>query len=177
MKHIPNILTISRMGLSVLLIFTIYQKWIFVCIFLLCGLTDVLDGYLARKWKLNGRFGAKLDSIADLLLFGVSLVSILLIVGERLARFYPFLAIIVGIRLLNLTVAAVKYHSFLILHTWGNKITGILIYISICLYIIMKWDGILYIVLTIAGLSAVEELLIHISSDNPDPDRKGLFWK
>lgn len=177
MKHIPNLLTIGRMGLSVFLIFTISQTWIFVGVFLLCGFTDILDGYLARKWKLESPFGARLDSIADLLLFSASLISILITVGDKLVRFYPFLALIIGIRLLNLITAVLKYRCFLILHTWGNKLTGILVYISICVYMIIRWDGILYAVLFVAALTAVEELLIHLTSKQPDPDRRGLFFK
>jgi CDP-diacylglycerol--glycerol-3-phosphate 3-phosphatidyltransferase len=164
------------MVLSVSLLFTVQQKWIFVFILLLCGMTDILDGYLARKWSMQSSFGARLDSIADLLLFGISLICIVSAVGDKLDRFYPFLAVIIGVRLLNLFVAAVKYHRFLILHTWANKVTGILVFLSICFYMIMKWDGILYIVLAAAFLSAAEELLIHISSGHPDPDRRNL-WK
>jgi CDP-diacylglycerol--glycerol-3-phosphate 3-phosphatidyltransferase len=166
------------MFLSVLLIFTIDREWIFVFIFLLCGITDILDGFLARKLQLQSAFGARLDSLADLLLFGAMLVSVLITAGEAMKDFYPFLAVIVGIRLLNLLIAGIKYHCFLILHTWGNKLTGILAYAFVCFYVILKWDGILYTVLTIAALSAAEELLIHLSSKHPpDPDRRGLFWK
>ena len=54
----------------------------FFCLYALTGLTDVLDGFIARKTKTAGDFGARLDSIADLLFYTVILIRIL-------SRFHP----------------------------------------------------------------------------------------
>lgn len=177
MKNIPNILTICRMILSIGFIFTINQRVPFVIIFLLCGATDVLDGYLARRMKLVSISGAKLDSAADLLMYATAIPVFLISIGNELVRFYPFLAVVIFIRLLNLLIARLKYRSFLILHTWGNKIAGLLTYATVCLYMIISWNGIIYIALVIATLTAIEELIIHLSAKEPEPDRRGLFLK
>ena len=175
MKHIPNIITISRIAASMLLLFTINYPVLFICIFLYAGISDVLDGILARKMKINSRLGAGLDSAADFLLFIIILICMVIELGDRLNHFYPLLIGIAAIRLFSLGYAAMKYHCFLILHTWGNKITGLAIYASIIIYKITAWESAFYIVALIAMLSAIEELIIHITSKLPEPDRKGLF--
>jgi CDP-diacylglycerol--glycerol-3-phosphate 3-phosphatidyltransferase len=177
MKNIPNIITLSRIILSVLLLFVLDRTVLFISIFLLCGASDVLDGYLARRMKLNGKLGAKLDSASDFILFMITVICMVILLGEDLNQFYPYFIFIIVIRFLSLITAAVKYHSFLIIHTLGNKLTGILIYAAVIFYMAIRWDGIIYAVICFAALSALEELLIHITSKHPEPDRRGLFWK
>jgi len=45
----------------------------FYIIYLICGTSDVLDGYIARKYKTSDSYGAALDSIADFVFFGIML--------------------------------------------------------------------------------------------------------
>ena len=47
----------------------------FFCVYTLTGLTDVLDGWIARKTKTSSDFGARLDSIADMLFYGAVLIQ------------------------------------------------------------------------------------------------------
>lgn len=176
MKHIPNMITISRMAASLLLLFTVRNQILFICIFLYGGISDVLDGMLARRMKINGRLGARLDSAADILLFVILIYCMLIILGDRIKGFYPLLISITAIRLFNLLFAAVKYHCFLSIHTWGNKAAGLSVYFSVIIYMISACEGIFYIVAAIAVLSALEELMIHITSRHPQPDRRGLFF-
>lgn len=67
MKHLPNIISTIRIPLSISLILFIHHSLIFITIYLFCGVSDILDGYIARKTKSQSILGAKLDSIADLL--------------------------------------------------------------------------------------------------------------
>ena len=48
----------------------------FFAIYALTGLTDVLDGWIARKMGSASQFGAKLDSVADLIFYAVMLIMI-----------------------------------------------------------------------------------------------------
>lgn len=66
LKNTANILSISRIMLLPALFFTYGNALLFTLIYLACGLSDVLDGYIARKTKSESTLGAKLDSIADL---------------------------------------------------------------------------------------------------------------
>ena len=66
MKHIPNIITILRFLGAALLLLCSPAGAAFWIIYGLCGVGDMLDGYLARKLHAASKTGAVLDSVADI---------------------------------------------------------------------------------------------------------------
>jgi hypothetical protein len=89
--------------------------------------------------------------------------------------FLPWLVIVLIIRIINMITAAYKYHCFAILHTWGNKLTGFLIFTAPIILILSQSHVFLWCVCIAALLSASEELIIHATSDKLDLDRISLF--
>ena len=73
---IINGLTISRILIGLPIIFALQNgnNEIFIILFLIGGLTDFLDGYLARKYNYESVFGAKLDPLADKILIIAPLI-------------------------------------------------------------------------------------------------------
>src|ERR1700729_2914708 len=85
--NIPNALTILRIFFVPLLVATLVEdngwmrlpvtnEWLALGIFLVAAGTDLLDGYLARRWKQITTVGTLLDPIADKLLISAALVSL-----------------------------------------------------------------------------------------------------
>ncbi|NND61520.1 MAG: CDP-diacylglycerol--glycerol-3-phosphate 3-phosphatidyltransferase [Gammaproteobacteria bacterium] len=76
--NIPTILTLGRMAMIplfvVIFFFGEWGRQVAAILFLIAGLTDWLDGYLARKLDQTSPFGAFLDPVADKLIVGVALV-------------------------------------------------------------------------------------------------------
>jgi CDP-diacylglycerol--glycerol-3-phosphate 3-phosphatidyltransferase len=77
--NIPNILTMLRVALIPILVLVFYlpfQWHYFVAcfVFTLAGITDWLDGYLARRWNQSTPFGAFMDPVADKLMVSAALV-------------------------------------------------------------------------------------------------------
>ena len=64
-KHFANIITTLRIIASVVLLFFSFPSCEFYIIYLFCGLTDMIDGTIARKLHAVSSFGSKLDSVAD----------------------------------------------------------------------------------------------------------------
>ena len=102
--NIPNLLTMIRMWAIPLIVLTFFFKessaqhgdlwaWIGVLLFAIAGITDYLDGYLARHWNQLSRFGRVLDPIADKLLVGSILV--MLAWDGRLGGFMVIPAVII----------------------------------------------------------------------------------
>jgi phosphatidylglycerophosphate synthase len=73
---VPNILTIARIVLTVALYIPAFQRWRTVLIagFVVAFVTDLLDGYLARKLGQTSYLGMRLDSFADYLLIASAIV-------------------------------------------------------------------------------------------------------
>lgn len=175
MKHVANIITISRIILSILLICLLNNRLLFLIVFIICGISDVIDGFIARKTNTGSTLGARLDSFADLLLFGITTVCIIVWAGEDLKDLLPYLAVVILIRFANMAIAALKYHSFAIIHTWGNKLTGILVFISFAVFIIADNVKVFLPVCILAALSALEETVIHLTSSELDLNRRSIF--
>lgn len=79
---IPNILTILRLlaapGVPVMFLYfhRPWADWAALALFLLAAITDWFDGYLARAWNQQSRFGAAMDPIADKAMVVIALVVI-----------------------------------------------------------------------------------------------------
>ncbi len=173
MKNIPNSLSLIRMALSVILIF-INNRFIFLTIYLICGLSDVLDGYIARRYKVESNVGAKLDSLADFIFFITSLTSMIHSYGLRIPDAIIIGGIVVGgVRLLNFGITKKKFNQFCMLHTVGNKLSGVIIFFA-CPWAIVSGDMPITIII-IALLSALEETLILFKADNYNPNIPSLF--
>jgi CDP-diacylglycerol--glycerol-3-phosphate 3-phosphatidyltransferase len=106
--NLPTYLTLLRIALIPLLAIIFYLPWQYVniactTIFLIAGVTDWLDGYLARKMAQETAFGAFLDPVADKLM--VAFVLVLLVQTENSAYFTLPAAIIVG---REITIASLR---------------------------------------------------------------------
>ena len=174
LKHIPNIISISRIVLVVALFFTFHNELLFLVLYLICGLSDVLDGYIARKTKTESKLGAKLDSIADLALFAVITSFVIIWLGNKIIIFLPLIIIITLIRFANIAIAIYKHQTFAILHNWGNKLMGLLLFIT-PIFILYQRKEVLWLVCAVAFLSATEEIVIHITSTKLNINRRSIF--
>lgn len=82
-KNIPNIITIFRVAIIPVIIVTFYlEHKIFAhrlsaSLFVLAGISDFFDGYLARKYNIQSSFGRMLDPIADKILVGCVLMMLI----------------------------------------------------------------------------------------------------
>ncbi len=173
-KQVANIISASRIVLTLALFFLFHNTLLFLILYIICGLSDVLDGYIARKMKTQSELGARLDSVADFILFTVITVSIILWMKNEILIFLPWIIITAIIRCVNLAIVAYKYHSFAILHTLGNKLIGFLLFTT-PLFILYQHTAILWIVCITAVLSALEESIIHITSPTLNINRRSIF--
>jgi len=165
----------SRIILSPFLLFYLNNKVAFLLISFWCGLSDILDGYIARKTKTESEFGARLDSFADLVLFIILIVSVILKKKSEILSFLPHIASIFLIRMLNLSIVYFKHRQFAILHTSLNKLTGFLAFISFFSILVLNTRVLVYISIFIGYLSAIEEFLIHLISRNLNTNIPHIF--
>ena len=175
-KYIPNILSSSRVILSLILLVLQPLSASFFLVYILCGSTDVLDGYIARKTNSMSKFGAKIDSIADIIFIGVILLVLFPIVSLTKWIIIWILGV-AFIRMISIVVGYVKYATFASLHTYGNKVTGLFVFSFPFIYQLLGINITAIIILAVASLSAFEELMINIKSQNLNVNIKSLFYK
>ena len=72
-----NAITIFRMAASIVLLFCPVFSPAFYVFYIMAGLSDMLDGFVARKTNTVSRFGAKLDTIADYMFVAICLIKLL----------------------------------------------------------------------------------------------------
>ena len=77
MKNIANYISISRIIMSIALLITKTFSIPFYILYVFCGISDMIDGFFARKYKVASEKGAKIDSIADILFILVATIKIL----------------------------------------------------------------------------------------------------
>ena len=123
-----NIITASRILISIVLLFFPAFSPFFYVLYLAAGITDMIDGTVARKTGKVSEFGAKLDSIADIVFIVVCLVKLLPVINIPL-WLYVWIGIIVLIRIINIVSGFIVQNRFVMLHTIMNKVTGFLLFI------------------------------------------------
>lgn len=172
-EHLPNLLTLCRIALSFCLLFLPYQNFWFVLLYLICGLTDILDGYLARRLKAETRLGAQLDSLADLCMCVMIFLTIIRQVHAGLPIIIAFSAIFI-FRIGNALFSKFKFGYFLSVHTIANKVVGLFLFFCPLAYA-FSGNILLFITGISAVLASVEEFLILFQSDVCDINKKSIF--
>lgn len=176
-SSIPNIITSFRLVGTLALIFVKPFTVPFYVLFTFCGISDVLDGWVARTTGNITEFGSRFDSITDLLFYAVLLLRIFPAMWVILPKtIWIGVAAIAVLRIISYTLAALKYHRFASLHTYMNKATGFFVFAVP--YLLTSTYGVLYCkwVCLVAAISALEEFLIHCCSEKYKSENKTL-WK
>lgn len=174
-KNLPNRISILRIILSVGLLFVIDYKVVFSGIVLLVGISDVADGYIARKYNMVTKKGAQLDSIADLVFFAVIFFVVLVKYWWILTNNLPVLIIIFGIKILTNVISKMKFGEYALLHTVANKVIGVIIFLFV-LTLPFEFNGTAITwVFILAIIPAIEELGIILYSKKFNPDQKSIF--
>ncbi|MBO4452197.1 MAG: CDP-alcohol phosphatidyltransferase family protein [Bacteroidaceae bacterium] len=153
---IPNILTASRIVLCLPLLLVDAMTVPFWVLYVIAGTTDMLDGFLARRWSVESKFGARLDSMADFVF--------VLAVGYKLfpwlklpALLWMMIGFIAVVKASNAVSAYIVRQRMEFQHTKANKLTGFLLFIGMMnigqsYFILVAW-----MIACIALFTAIQE--------------------
>ena len=130
MKHLPNILSSLRIVGAVALLKNNVSGIPFWVFYIVCGISDIADGWLARKLKCVSKTGALLDSMADICFVACCAWKFLPIL-ELPQWLWLWAGVIVVIKVVNQIIALMMYGCFQFPHTLANKATGFLLFIAV----------------------------------------------
>ena len=156
-KHIANIITGSRIVLSLPLLFIPLTSAWFYALYLLCGLSDMVDGTVARRTRSASEFGARLDTVSDFVFMTVALI-----------RFVPYLhipvwlwiwiGVIAMIKLGNMVWGFIRTKKLISPHTILNKVAGLFLFLLPVTISSVDLTYTLPIVCTVATVAAIHEV-------------------
>ena len=168
LKYIPNILSSIRILLVfVFLAVTFIADSLFwgIFVFLLAGLTDVIDGYLARRNHWITNLGKILDPVADKLMQCTVLVSLYIKNIIPLWFVIPFFAKELFTLLIGMVV--IRRRSVVVVSKWYGKLAVCLFYVTIvlsvaCEKILAENLWLTVLVFTPAVVCAVAALIAYV---------------
>ena len=123
-----NTITFFRMTASIVLLFCPVFSPAFYAFYIAAGLSDMLDGFVARKTDSVSKLGARLDTIADFLLVVVCLIKLLPILRIP-AWLYAWIGIIALIKVVNIISGFAVQKRFVPVHSVMNKVAGALLFL------------------------------------------------
>ena len=137
-----NIITGIRILCSIALLFFPVFSPAFYVLYVTAGVSDMVDGAVARKTGTVSEFGSKFDTAADFVLVTVCLIKF--IPATRIpTRLIIWMVAIAAIRAINLISGYVMRKELVVLHTGMNKMTGILLFVLplTLTFIDLKYSG------------------------------------
>ena len=156
MKHLPNLITALRFIGALCLLFFDVGSIAFWMVYFVCGLSDMLDGYLARTLGCESKTGALLDSVADIVFVACCCWKLIPVLA-----FPKWLCIwggvIIAIKVINQISALVMYKKCVFPHTVANKVTGGLLFVGVPLTFFLGSIIPVIIIAVFATFAAVQE--------------------
>ena len=179
MKYVPNILTVIRFILIPFIIVSIAlgNYYTALIIFIISSITDVLDGYIARKCQVISDFGKLMDPLADKL----TQLSILLTLAVKEIIPFWIVAILILKEVVMISGASFLYGKKLVVSSnWYGKLTTVMIFVSVVsslaihMYNLPAFDIYLYIISIILAIFSLVKYYIHFYKEGYLPSKDEL---
>ena len=179
LKHVPNALTIIRFLLIPVIVISIFNgDYIIAFIFFtISGITDIADGFIARKFNLISNFGKLMDPLAD------KLTQIATIASLTLMHIIPIwiLAIVLLKELIMIAGASFLYGKDVVVYSkWYGKLATVLFYLAIVFSLLINqfelpsiWSNLDLWLFYLALFATVFSLIMYIK----DVYQKGFIDK
>lgn len=179
-KNAANLITLIRIFGAIALIMLEPLSLPFFIVYGVCGLSDAFDGLVARKLGIQSSFGSALDSLSDLLFYGV-MAAKMFPTFQRLLLPYQWVIIAVptALHFIAYIICAIKFSRFSAIHTYANKALGLLVYAFPFFFIgeiPLLWTIYMIVGGVIALYGSVEINLIHIIAKRYDTRNKSVFF-
>ena len=151
-----NFITFIRILCSIAILFCPVFSVAFYALYITAGLTDMIDGWVARKTNTVSEFGAKLDTVADFVFVVVCLVKLLPIMDIP-TWLYLWIGVIAFIKIINIVSGYVVQKQFVAIHSVMNKVTGVLLFVLplTLTFIDLRYGAV--VVCLVATFAAIQE--------------------
>ena len=177
--NIPNLLSFYRiLAFPVILYFVCTGNEKLFSVFLCINLvTDILDGLIARTFNLQTRFGARLDSLADIGTYILAFCGIFKFKWPEISQNAIWIWSFLVTYVLSYLVSIVKFGKFPSLHLYSCKIGG---YIQGVFFFVLFFSGyypwLFKLAIGWGIVSYLEETIILLLLQEMRSNSRGLYW-
>ncbi len=151
-----NIITCTRIVCSVALLFCKALSPAFYALYITAGLTDMIDGTVAKKTNTVSEFGAKLDTVADFLFVLACFIKFFPLLSIPL-WLYIWIALIAVIKIAHALIGFILHRKLVAVHNGMNKMVGAMLFL---LPLTLSFIDFIYgaiVVCTVATVAAIAE--------------------
>ena len=177
--NVPNFISLYRLLVFPVIFYMLLtgqEDWyvILLCISLV---SDVLDGNIARIFKLQTNFGAALDNLADICTYAMAMLGLFVFKWTEIEPHAWLLFLFLGLFLLSYIVAFVRFKKIPGLHLYSAVSAG---YIQSAFFFVLFVFGfytwMYYVAVTWGIVAYTEKIFVLLKLDDIKIGVKGLYW-
>jgi len=139
-----------------------------------CVITDVLDGFIARRYDACTDYGHLLDSLGDAFLAVAVLATLVPFLNWGLREIILITAVVV-VRLTAFVIGSIRFGRLAFLHSYLNKAAGLAFFISPFLIKLIGLQTTVAIVGIVCILASLEYLYVNTQKKEYDPNYRSVF--
>lgn len=175
--NLPNALSVFRFfGSPLLFVFDPQgQQTALLTWFALLGLSDFLDGWLARRWRQTSERGAMLDGVADLVFYPCAALLLYQLFPAVVLDNLGFIALAIGMLGLMLAVSWFKCDRLILLHTHLNRTAAVGVVIVVFASFTIDTSWLLRGTALLYTLGFIEGIAIFLRHGAVPADTRSLF--
>jgi cardiolipin synthase (CMP-forming) len=177
---IPNIISTARLLSIPIMIYCLItgNKELFQWLLLGALLSDILDGFIARTFKMVTRLGSMLDAMADTLMYFVVIPAIIIFQMDFLKQQWIPLAAFFAVFIAEKIKTFIKFKKFF--NSFHNYLAKAMGYVHGSFILSLFFFGyqwfLFYPAIAIGIISAVEDMIVSSIVTTYENDTKGLYW-
>lgn len=178
-RNIPNILSLYRILVFPFIFWSILQgeKKLFIIMLSINLITDILDGFIARKFKLQTEFGARLDSIADIGSYILAFSGMSILERNFINEYKIEFIIIISLYILPQLISFIRFKRPTSFHLYISKVTGYIQGIFIFSYFLIGFSPMyFYFMMTVCCAAYLESAVIVLLIPELRSNVKGIYF-
>ena len=177
MSVIPNIISGARIVCAAILLFLAWEGYrnAFIMLLLASLVSDAIDGYIARRFNVTSKLGAKLDSLGDMAIYLTIPICAWWLWPQILKQEALFVFIAIVSYIVPLIAGLIKFRKVPSYHTLGAKTAAVFMSIAILLLFLTEFTWVFRIAAIFQVVVACEEVLITIRLPILQSDVKSIW--
>lgn len=177
--NVPNVLSAYRIFALPFIVWAIVagdKQW-YILLLSVNLITDILDGLIARAFKLETEFGARLDSLADIGTYVMAFTGMIVLEPAFVTEYRYAFFILMGMYALVQIIALIRFKRSTSFHLYSSKIVGYAQGIFIFTYFVFGFTPwYFYLMLTLSYLAYLEAIIIVSFIPQLRSNVKGIYF-